>query len=256
VRQQQAQSQQVALAAGRAVVTVARAGRLLGRTGWRLARQLPGVSTVEAQVQRVGATLAGELGRLLDAPAGQRTSADEQRAMALLQNAATDPEPLRSAMSELLERSADQRGGRGNDYLFGTIISQLVPDEARILAALVGGREYAVVDVVVKPARGAGRVELANASTVGRAAKVAHPGNTGTYLTRLHGFGLIDFGPATPELASQYDVLGDDPAVQRVKSAVEGGRARLERKRVTLSRFGAQFWDAAAPRQPGPPGRR
>ena len=43
-------------------------------------------------------------------------------------------------MTELLERSVETDRNASRDYLFGNIISQLVPDEARILAALSDGR--------------------------------------------------------------------------------------------------------------------
>jgi len=252
IRQQQTQSQQVAAAAGSAVVTAARVGRLLGRTGWRLAKQLPGATMVEAQALRLGTAIAGEFARLLDAPGevfGGGTP-EEQRAMRLLQNAATDTEPLRSAMSELLERSAESDGSRGSEYLYGTIVSQLVPDEARILAALTGGREYAAIDVVVKPSsRAASYVELANESTVGLAAKVSAPQNTATYLTRLHTFGLVEFSTPGDGLHGQFDVLRASPGVQQARSRAHagGGKTRIVRKRVMLSKFGAEFWAACAP---------
>jgi hypothetical protein len=245
-------------AAGSAVVTAARVGRLLGRSGWRIARQLPGVAAVEHQAARIAHVAAQEVGRLLEIPQlgrGSAPSAEEQRVMMLVQNAGNDPEPLRTAMSELLERSSESDGSRSRDYLFGSIVSQLVPDEARILALLAGGRPYAVVDVVAKQVgRSSTRTVLANASGLGLAAGVALPDNGATYLTRLDNFGLLEFGTPGADLDPQFETLVGDPLVKQARQCVEGskqGSAKIVRKSVTLSAMGRQFWTACAPSRPG-----
>jgi Abortive infection alpha len=247
------QTGQMVAAAGSAIVTAARVGRLLGRSGWRIARQLPGVSTMEQQAQRLRQAAAAEMFRLLEMPQNLFAPAtgEEQRVMMLVQNAGTDPEPLRTAMTELLERSADTNHAKSRDYLFGTIVSQLVPDEARILAALAGGTCFAAVDVVAKQVgRSSTRTLLSNASTIGAAAGISLPGNTPTYLTRLRNFGLIDFGRPGDGLSSQFDALAADPAVAAVRAGVDAtkhGSTKLVQKSVKLSSFGAEFWAACAP---------
>lgn len=239
--------------AGNAVVTAARVGRLLGRSGWRIARQLPGMGTVEREARRVRDGLANEVVKVLDLP-GQlfgTASPDEQRVMMLVQNSSTDPAPLRTAMAELLDRSMDSDGARGRDYLFGTIVSQLVPDEARIVAALATGQAFAAVDVVAKQVgRSTTRTVLRNVSTVGIAAGVMLPGDVPTYLSRLQGFGLVEFAQPVGDLTAQFAALQDDPAVKRARSAIEAGKqgsAKLVRKTVTLSNLGREFWAASAP---------
>ena len=169
-------------------------GRLLGRTGWRLARQLPGARTLEREAQRLQTAAVSEARRLLQVPpaipgAVVRVAAtpEEQRAVDYIRTADPGTAPLRSAMSELLERSVEATRTDSRDYLFGTIISQLVPDEARILAALSDGAHFAAIDVVQKVRRGTTQTLLAHASAVGRQAGLVAPDNTPTYLTRLRG---------------------------------------------------------------------
>ncbi len=265
------QPAQVVAAAGGAIVTAARVGRLLGRSGWRIARQLPGVNGVEQRTLRLRQAAAHELGRLLDVsqqfttPAGTASagtasastvaaSAEEQRVMMLVRDAGTDPAPLRTAMTELLDRSAESDVDQSRDYLFGTIVSQLVPDEARILAALATDRRFAAVDVVAKQVgRSDGRVALAHASTVGAAAGIALPQNESTYLTRLQGLGLIEFGKQTGGLEKQFESLQDDPVVVAARKRVEKGKhssAKISRKSVQLSALGREFWAACAPPDP------
>jgi hypothetical protein len=159
-------------------------------------------------------------------------------------------------MSELLERSVEATRTDSREYLYGTIISQLVPDEARILAALADGARFAAMDVELKQRRGKARVLLKNASAVGRQAGLVAPDNTPTYLTRLQGFGLVEFAPEDESLAVQYDILATDSTVQDARNGVESrrrGGIRLPRKTLQLSAFGKQFWTAADPSRPALP---
>jgi hypothetical protein len=243
----------VVSAAGSAIVSVARMGRLLGRSGWRIAKQLPGVSAVEQQAQRLRQAAAAELTRLLDGPQRQFAAAgpEDQRVMMLVQNAGTDPEPLRTAMSELLDRSAGSTGRTSREYLFGTIVSQLVPDEARILGTLAEGRPFPVLDVVAKQVgRSSTRLVLGHVTRVGDAAGVALKENTATYLTRLHGFGLVEFASAGDELAAAFEALANAAEVTAAKRRIEQaklGSPKLVRKTVALSALGREFWSACAP---------
>ncbi|HET6877022.1 MAG TPA: Abi-alpha family protein [Jatrophihabitans sp.] len=243
---------QVVAAAGSAIVAAARVGRLLGRSGWRIAKQLPVVGAVENQAQRLRQAAIAEMARMLDLqqPVGA-VSFEEQRVMMLVRDAPSDPEPLRTAMNELLERSAAADVRRGRDYLFGTIVSQLVPDEARILAVLAGGRLFAAIDVLSKQVgRSTTRTVLANASTVGSAAGVALPDNVPTYLSRLDSLGLLDFSQPIDDLDAQFAELLDDPRVRTARAEAENGKlgsARIVRKSVTLSPLGREFWSACAP---------
>jgi hypothetical protein len=252
-RTQRDTSAQLVATAGSAIVTAARVGRLLGRSGWRIAKQIPGVSLVEQQAQRLRQAASAEFLRLLEMPQQflGPSSAEEQRVMMLVQNAGTDPAPLRTAMTELLSRATESTSGKSREYLFGTIVSQLVPDEARVLAALAEGKRYAVVDVVAKHVgRSATRTVFANASMIGAAAGVSPARNVATYLTRLDGLGLVEFGPAADELGEEYDQLAVDAAVQDARSLIDHnkmGSAKLIRKSVALSQLGRDFWAACAP---------
>ncbi|MEO9138760.1 MAG: Abi-alpha family protein [Jatrophihabitans sp.] len=261
-RQEPQQPTQVVASAGSAIVTVARVGRLLGRSYWNIAKQIPMVSAVEHQAQRLRQTAATEMLRLLDMPQGKFSSAtpEEQRVMMLVHTAGEDSAPLRTAMTELLDRSSEANDAASRDYLFGTIVSQLVPDEARILAALGGGRTFATVDVISRQGtRSISRIVLSNTSTVGAAASVALPENVGTYLTRLAGYGLLHFGRAEEELSSQYDTLAEDDRVRAARAAADAGRqgnSKLVRKTVALSPLGEEFWAACAPTDQGLERRR
>jgi hypothetical protein len=243
----------LAATAGNAIMTAARLGRLLGRSGWRIARQLPGMNLVQQQAERLRHVASAELLHLLGVPQQLLGSAgpEEQRVMMLVRDATSDPAPLRTAMTELLNRSSGSTAGNSKEYLFGTIMSQLVPDEARVLAALAEGGRYAVVDVVAKHiGRSSSRTMSANASLLGAAAGVSPARNVATYLSRLQSFGLVEFGPAAADLGEQYDKLAVDSVVQEARARIERnklGSARLSRKSVALSPLGREFWAACEP---------
>lgn len=252
---------QVVAAAGGAIVGAAKVGRLLTRSGWGLARRLPGGEALQREVQRIQDAALHEVRRILDipeAPHANGATPDEQRVMMLVQQSA-GKDPLRSAMNELLERSVEPDREASREYLYGNIISQLVPDEARILAALSDGSQYAAGDVVAKQFGRADRVVRANVSTVGRSAGVVTPDNVPTYITRLHSYNLVEFGPPEDSIAYQYDILATDATVQAAEATIEArklGSPRLVRKTLSISPFGREFWAAADPARPtlGPAG--
>ena len=109
---------------------------------------------------------------------------------------------------------------------------------------------------VVKKRRKPLVMALANASTIGRSAGVTTPDNVPTYLTRLHGLGLVEFGPEDEKLSTQYEILAADDAVRQARRTGGTGRrnpAKLVRKTVRLSPLGRDFWAAADPSRPAFP---
>jgi hypothetical protein len=247
-------------AAGSALATAARLGRLLGRSGIRMARQLPGAQALGEEAERLGRVARDELRRVVDdatpqppprqaAPTVVTPNPEEQRAAYLIGVHPAGGDPLREAMSELLERSVEISRADSRQYLYGSILSQLVPDEARIIAALAGGNRYAAIDVVSRQFGRPPRTLLANASSVGRAAGVANLENVPTYLARLSSLGLIDFDEPDSGLDVQFDVLTSDDRVREAERrglAWRGG-TRVIRKAVRLSDFGLEFWAAVDP---------
>src|SRR5690242_12429574 len=81
---------------------------------------------------------------------------------------ATPTEVLR----DLLDRSMYSRPDESRTALYLSLLEDLLPDEARILAALSDGATYPIIDIA-EPLLGTSTVlVLTNASTVGRAAGV------------------------------------------------------------------------------------
>jgi hypothetical protein len=243
-------------ASERAEALVNQAGRFARwatKAGAEFARSLPGASAVETELQQLERTVLGELRRRLDnvdpLRDGRATPDDEPP----VRPAATAPpkqtEPLRVAMAELLLRSIEQTRQRAREYLYLTILRQLLPDEARILSALADGSAYPLLHVDCRTGVTGTRRLLSNASTVGRAAGVAVPRQVPRYLTRLLHLDLVEVGELDPALAVQYDICLTEELVREAEDAARAdGRARLLRQTVRISPLGRELWDACHPR--------
>lgn len=155
----------------------------------------------------------------------------------------TPSELLRS----LLDRSMYTSPDKSRDALYLDLLGSLVPDEARILAALSDGSGYPVIHVA-EPGTGGNPVfALKYASTVGRSAGVSLPRYTPLYLTRLLGLGLVRMGPEATSMNDEYEMLLTDAAVNVALATARRGvrAARVVRRTVRISDLGQELWEAA-----------
>ncbi|OZM71035.1 hypothetical protein CFN78_22775 [Amycolatopsis antarctica] len=243
---------------------VTQAGRLAGwaaRTGFSVARRLPGVGVAERGARELERRALVELRKRLEnvndsrivtmgRPAVSANTAaapfSARQAVAVVPTADGEVEPLRGAMAELLNRSIGFGRERSREYLYAVILRQLTPDEARILATLAEGSPFPVVDIVERGGiGGTGRVLLANASTVGKSAGVSLLDHVADYVSRLAEFGLVDIGPEVSALDTQYEILMTDDEVAAAEKTAK--RPKAIRRSVRISRLGAEFWRACDP---------
>jgi hypothetical protein len=146
----------------------------------------------------------------------------------------------------LLDRSMYTSPDKSRDALYLDLLQALVPDEARILAALSDGSAYPVIHVG-EPGAGGATYTLKNASTVGRAAGVSLPRHTPLYLTRMLGLGLVRLGPEMSSLYDEYEMLLTDSVVNIALATARRGvrSARVVRRTVRISDLGQELWEAA-----------
>ncbi|CRK61222.1 hypothetical protein [Alloactinosynnema sp. L-07] len=224
---------------------VDRAGRTLGwlyRSGWQVARRLPGGELAERQVQKVEAAFATEVRKHLEAP---------EPSTALIETPKRAAEPMRLAMAELLERSVTDSKDAARDHYFESILRQLLPDEARIVSALSDGTVFPLVHLAARTSVAGGqRLVLENASTVGKAAGVIQPGLTPVYVGRILRFGLAEVGEEDTSLGVAYEMAMTDDRVRDAETRIKaGGRfgPRVIRLTLRISELGAQFWAVCDP---------
>lgn len=151
-------------------------------------------------------------------------------------------------LRSLLDRSMYNTPDSSRNTLYLGLLQDLVPDEARILAALSDGSAYPVIDVAEPTIGTSTAIVLANASTVGRAAGVSLPQHTPLYLSRLILAGLAAIGPeGDDKMYDEYEMLLTDAAVNLALAQARRGvrSARVIRRTVRITALGQEMWDAA-----------
>jgi len=164
---------------------------------------------------------------------------------------AGSPPPSRlsaaAALARLLEESLEQTVETAQERLALRIVKQLVPDEARILAALEDGHGAALVHLAAGPLVGpASQRWLENLSPVGREAGVQLLDQTPTYLANLRNLGLLESGDEDKTLHLKYQLIEADTLVRKTCSEIEkaGLRPKFFRRTIRISDAGKAFWGA------------
>lgn len=155
----------------------------------------------------------------------------------------TAPRPM---MGTLLARSLDQDTATGRSDWHASVLARLVPDEARIIAALASGLEPPVLHVLAR--RGQRRV-LENASLVGRLAALTLPDMTPTYVSHLRFLGLVETGPEDISDPRGYELLLADRGVRAALREGALGKlpARVIRRTLRLTDLGRELWAHSQP---------
>ena len=169
-----------------------------------------------------------------------------------------DPEPTDSSadepatptdvMRDLLDRSMYTRPDDSRTALYLSLLEDLLPDEARILAALSDGSAYPVIDIAEPLLGTSTALVLTNASTVGRAAGATLPHHTPLYVTRLVLAGLAVVGPEGGNaMYDEYEMLLTDATVNMAIAKARRGirSARVIRRTLRISDLGQELWEAA-----------
>lgn len=152
-----------------------------------------------------------------------------------------------AAMARLMEESLEQTPERAQERLALRLVKQLVPDEARILAALADGHGAALVHLAAGPLVGpASQRWLENLSPVGREAGVCLLDQTATYLTNLRNLGLLESGDEDKSLHLKYQLIEADTLVRKTCVEIEksGLRPKFFRRTIRISDAGKAFLSA------------
>lgn len=158
-------------------------------------------------------------------------------------------EPVRSPrelMTELLgDALAHDSVSSEREYLTA-VVRQLLPDEARIIAALAAGVSAPTVSIY---RRGSSELLLENASLIGRTAAVTLPSRTLRYVAHLLQLGLVELGPEDKSDETGYELILADRDVRPALREGSLGKlpARIERRTLRLSRHGEALWEATRP---------
>jgi abortive infection alpha-like protein len=159
---------------------------------------------------------------------------------------ANSPRSLRDRGAELLERSADVEYEEEFHPAYERILSQLAPDEARILRLLATRGAQPAVDVRAGKALGIGSEMVApGLNMIGAEAGCRYLDRVPSYLNNLYRLGLIWFSREPLPNPLDYQVLEAQPDVIEAKRA--GGRAKTVRRSISLTPFGEDFCRVCLP---------
>jgi hypothetical protein len=148
-------------------------------------------------------------------------------------------------LGALLDEALAQSTQEAGDALLDALVRGLVPDEARVVAALAARGWSPLVHVEARR-DGEDHLGLRNASLIGRQAGVALVRRTPFYVTRLLASGLVATTPERPERAEEYEVLLAEPDVlDAIRAAGRGPVGpRIRRGGLVLSDLGLQLWSS------------
>jgi hypothetical protein len=222
----------------------------------RLARRAPGTALDLAQKSFDTAEryALSTLRKRMDAVAARETGLQEtspsQEPVLMPRPGQTTREAPPTAvatMAQLLEASLEQTPESAREALALRLVKQLVPDEARILAALADGHSAALVHLGAGPLVGpASQRWLENLSPVGKEAGVQLADQTPHYVSHLRDLGLLEAGEEDKSLQLKYQLIEADTLVRRTCEQIEksGLRPRFFRRTLRMSDAGRAFWSA------------
>ena len=210
-------------------------------------RRLPAGEMPAQAIELYGRGLAALEGAALRLLAARLDAAAPQaRQLTAAPGANQSPDDPHLLMSALLSRSLQSNtAGSKRDY-HTTVLRQLLPDEARIIAALADGPPAPLVNVLK---RAGGEPVLQNASLIGRTAAVTLPSMTSRYVSHLLELGLVEIGPEDADNKQGYELVLSE---RDVRAALKDGElsklpARVQKRTVTLSAHGRDLWNATRP---------
>jgi hypothetical protein len=157
-----------------------------------------------------------------------------------------DREELRRLGADLLARSADLSVEDDTHPAYARILTELAPDEARILRLLALSGPQPAVDVRSSRTLNISSELVAPGLTmIGAEAGCRHMGRVHAYLNNLERLGLIWFSREPLPNPLDYQVLEAQP---EVLDAMRGsGRAKTVRRSILLTPFGSGFCDLCLP---------
>jgi len=154
---------------------------------------------------------------------------------------------LRVLGESLLRRSADVHVTEEGHPAYARILSELTPDEARILRYLYLNGPQPAIDIRTNRPLGIGSELVAGGlNMIAEHAGCRHTDRIHPYLTNLNRLGLIEFSKEGVENPNRYQLVEAQPKV--AETLKRAGRApRIVRRSIHLNAFGEDFVTTCLP---------
>jgi Abortive infection alpha len=208
------------------------------RVGTRVAR----ASVSPQLVQDVSAGMRGYARELL----GVTDLDNRVRQLSPPRERPRDRMSLREQGAELLRESADVDFDDRTHPAYARILSELAPDEVRILRLLMVDGPQPSVDIRAANLIGVGSQLVAQGLTmIGTEAGCRHLDRVPAYLNNLRRLGLIASSDDSLEDPMRYHVIEAQPdATEAIKRA---GRVKTVHRKIEMTPFGADFCEVCLP---------
>lgn len=210
------------------------AARILVGDAEKAARELASISGVDRRVRDVTAssdtlqTATDTVSRMVSAVPSARQKSEA-------------PPTLHESGADLIRRSRDVWNDEQAHPAYERILSELAPDEGRILMLLLGKGPQPSVDV-----RTGGPIGFLNSrliapglTMIGARAGLRYTDQVPAYLNNLFRLGLVWFSRETLRDAHQYQVVEAQPDVLEAMHSVR--YAKIVRRSIHLTPFGEDF---------------
>jgi hypothetical protein len=147
---------------------------------------------------------------------------------------------LRAQGAELLRQAADVSADDSTHPAFARILTELAPDEARVLRVLTLEGPQPLVDVRATNLIGVGSQLVApGLNMIGPQAGLRRQDRVPSYLDNLQRLGLVAFSDNALEDPIAYQVLEAQPDV--LEAIKQTARAKTVRRSIRLTPFGHDF---------------
>lgn len=156
-------------------------------------------------------------------------------------------EELLARGTELLRRSADVRVAEEGHPAYARILTELTPDEARILRYLHANGPQPSIDVRTFRPLGIGSEKVAGGlNMIAEHAGCRHVDRIHPYLTNLFRLGLIEFPREQVDNPGRYQLIEAQPKVAEVLARA-GRMPKIVYRRIELNDFGTAFCEICLP---------
>jgi hypothetical protein len=178
---------------------------------------------------------------------GLREQHDGEGVPERIQVRGTTTADLQRRGSELMRRSNDVNVVEDTHPAFARILSEITPDEARVLRFLYVDGPQPSIDVRTNRPLGIGSELVAGGlNMIGEHAGCRHVERIHPYLTNLSRLGLIEFSKEQVSNPQRYQVVEAQPKVgEAIKRA--GRMPRTVHRSIHLNSFGQQFCRTCLP---------
>lgn len=219
------------------------------RAGGRIVRAAMGGASPARLVDTTQAELRVYLRRMLGVGDSSIVEAPPPRAGMSNGDLPGGRAELRALGDDLLRRSAQVDVTEELHPAYARILSDIAPDEARILRLLWYAGPEPAVDVRTAVVFGVGSQLVApGLSMIGMRAGCRHVERVPAYLNNLHRLGLVWFSREPVTDTRRYQLLEVQPDVMEAKR--RAGRGRTKRRSIHLTPFGKDFCDSCLPPPP------